>query len=129
IQGYLLADTSPDELSAGVQAVSRGMHHLSPPVAARLADSHSRERLSAREEEVLRLVIAGLCNKDICRRMKIALGTVKSHLKSAFAKMKVESRTGAIAEARRSGLLPLDEPELLRQSDTRVAEQSPRPAV
>jgi DNA-binding NarL/FixJ family response regulator len=82
VRGYLLVGCSLDELAAGVRAVHRGARHLSPQVAARLAESISLQPLTAREEEVLRLVVEGLCNKPIGRRLGIAVGTVKSHLKS-----------------------------------------------
>jgi DNA-binding NarL/FixJ family response regulator len=65
----------------------------------------SVEPLTAREEQVLRLVVAGLCNKAIGRQLGIAVGTVKSHLKSAFEKLDVQSRTQAAAAVERRGLL------------------------
>jgi DNA-binding NarL/FixJ family response regulator len=105
VRGYLLVGCSLDELAAGVRAVHRGARHLSPQVAARLAESISVEPLTAREEEVLRLVVEGLCNKAIGKRLGIAVGTVKSHLKSTFDKLNVESRTQAVAAVERRGLL------------------------
>jgi DNA-binding NarL/FixJ family response regulator len=105
VRGYLLVGCSLDELAVGVRAVHRGARHLSPQVAARLAESISLEPLTAREEEVLRLVVEGLCNKAIGRRLGIAVGTVKSHLKSTFDKLDVESRTQAVAAVERRGLL------------------------
>jgi DNA-binding NarL/FixJ family response regulator len=105
VRGYLLVGCSLDELAAGVRAVHRGARHLSPQVAARLAESISLEPLTAREEEVLGLVVEGLCNKAIGRRLGIAVGTVKSHLKSTFDKLDVESRTQAVAAVERRGLL------------------------
>ena len=105
VHGYLLVGCGLDELVAGVRAVFRGARHLSPQVAARLAESISVEALTAREEQVLRLVVDGLCNKAIGRRLGIAVGTVKSHLKSTFDKLSVESRTQAAAAVKRRGLL------------------------
>jgi DNA-binding NarL/FixJ family response regulator len=105
VRGYLLIGCSLQELVDGVRAVHRGTRHLSPQVAARLAESISLETLTSREEEVLRLVVEGLCNKAIGRQLGIALGTVKSHLKSAFNKLNVESRTQAVGVVERRGLL------------------------
>jgi DNA-binding NarL/FixJ family response regulator len=105
VRGYLLVGCSLDELAAGVRAVHWGARHLSPQVAARLAECIALEPLTAREEEVLRLVVEGLCNKAIGRRLGIAVGTVKSHLKSTFDKLDVESRTQAVAAVERRGLL------------------------
>jgi DNA-binding CsgD family transcriptional regulator len=74
-------------------------------IRSALAESISLEPLTSREEEVLRLVVEGLCNKAIGRRLGIAVGTVKPHLKSTFDKLRVESRTQAVAVVERWGLL------------------------
>ena len=105
VRGYLLVGCSLEELVEGVRVVHRGARYLSPQVATRLAESISLEPLTSREEEVLRLVVEGLCNKAVGRQLGIAVGTVKSHLKSAFDKLKVQSRTQAIAVVERRGLL------------------------
>jgi DNA-binding NarL/FixJ family response regulator len=105
VRGYLMVGCSLEELVEGVRVVHRGARYLSPQVATRLAESISLQPLTSREEEVLRLVVEGLCNKAIGRRLGIAVGTVKSHLKSAFDKLNVESRTQAIAVVERRGLL------------------------
>lgn len=105
VRGYLLVGCGLDELAGAVRAVHAGSRHLSPQVAQRLADSVSREPLTCREEEVLRLVVEGMGNKMIARRLGIAVGTVKSHLKGIFDKLEVESRTQAICAAERRGLL------------------------
>jgi DNA-binding NarL/FixJ family response regulator len=112
VRGYLLVGCGLDELAAGVRAVHRGARYLSPQVAARLAESTLIEALTARESEVLRLVVEGLCNKAIGRRLGIAVGTVKSHLKSAFDKLNVESRTQAVAAVERRGLLQRPVPQM-----------------
>jgi two-component system NarL family response regulator len=105
VRGYVLLGCALDELAASVRAVHRGGRHLSPEAAARLAESFSVEPLTVREEEVLCLVVDGLCNKAIGRQLGIAVGTVKSHLKSAFEKLGVGSRTQAAAVVARRGLM------------------------
>ncbi len=105
VRGYLLIGCAVDELAESARAVHRGAFHLSPQIASRLADSISFEALTAREEQVLRLVVEGLCNKAIGRQLGIAVGTVKSHLKSTFDKLHVGSRTQAIVAVERRGLL------------------------
>lgn len=122
VRGYLLVGCSLNELADGVRAVNRGARQLSPQVAARLAESMSVEALTAREEEVLRLVVEGLCNKAIGRRLGIAVGTVKSHLKATFDKLNVESRTQAVAAVERRGLLSHSRPP---GPGARVPQQSP----
>lgn len=105
VRGYLLVGCTLDELAAGVRAVHRGARHLSPQVAERLAESMFVEALTTREEDVLQHVVEGLGNKAIGKRLGIAEGTVKSHLKAAFEKLGVRSRTQASAAVERRGLL------------------------
>jgi DNA-binding NarL/FixJ family response regulator len=126
VHGYLLVGCSLEELVEGVRVVHRGVRYLSPQVATRLAESISLEPLTSREEEVLRLVVEGLCNKAIAKRLGIAVGTVKSHLKSTFDKLRVDSRTQAIAVVERRGLLQLSHQRACdgaRSHSTRVERQ------
>ncbi len=106
-RGYLLLGCSIDELVTGVRALCAGMRHIAGRAAQRLADSVACEALTGREQAVLQLVVVGLGNKAIARRLDIALGTVKSHLKSIFQKLDAASRTEVAAIAERRGLLSL----------------------
>jgi len=103
--GFVLLGPSPDELFDAVRTVHRGECHLSPMIAAKLAASLAAEPLTAREAQVLALLSDGLCNKLIATRLDISNGTVKSHLRAAFEKLGVRSRTEAILMAERRGLL------------------------
>ncbi len=105
VLGYVLAGCAVNDLAAAIRAVHHGMRHLSPQVAQNLADCLSGDPLTFRETQVLRLVVEGLPNKAIARRLDIAVGTVKSHLKGVFDKLNVDSRTQAICAAERRGLL------------------------
>lgn len=105
VAGYLLSGCPLDLLSASVRAVQQGSRYFSPGVTERLAESMSAERLTAREEAVLRLVIDGLCNKAIAGRLGVAVGTVKTHLKAVFEKLGVASRTQAVIAVAQRGLL------------------------
>ncbi len=104
--GYLLKDSGPDQLLAGVEAAARGESPLDPKVAGALMASRRRpaERevaLTARESEVLSLVVEGLANKAIARRLGISEKTVKAHLTSVFAALDVTDRTQAALWAER----------------------------
>lgn len=106
--GYLLKDSTPDELRGGVRAAARGESPLSPKAAravinAREAPGESAE-LSEREREVLALVASGLPNKLIARRLEISEKTVKAHLTSIFHELDVTDRTQAALWARSQGL-------------------------
>jgi ATP/maltotriose-dependent transcriptional regulator MalT len=65
----------------------------------------ARPRLSEREREVLVLVARGLTNKAIARELLVSQATVKTHLLHTYAKLGVESRTGAVTRAREWGAL------------------------
>ncbi len=102
---FLLLGTSAEELFVAVRAAHRGEIHLSPSIASKLAVSLTTEPLTERESQVLTLLTDGLCNKRIAAQLDISVGTVKAHLRSAFDKLGVHSRTEAILLAERRGLL------------------------
>lgn len=106
--GYLLKDTPPEELIAGIRAAAAGETALAPVIAGRLLARMRAPQptLSGRELEVLRLVAAGATNGGIAERLHISDATVKSHLVHVFTKLGVSSRTAAVAAARDAGLLP-----------------------
>jgi len=108
--GYLLKDAEPDEIEAAIRAASRGEAPLAPRAAAALlADRRSRAasgvELSPREREVLQLVLDGLANKQIARRLGISEKTVKGHLTNLFQRIGVSDRTQAALWAERTGAL------------------------
>lgn len=105
--GYLLKDTEPAELVRAIRAAAAGETVLAPPVAARLLRRMSAPdtALTARELEIVARVGHGDSNRDIARALTISEATVKSHLVHIFTKLGVDSRTRAVAEARRRGLL------------------------
>ena len=67
----------------------------------------SSARLSAREREVLALVAAGISNKGIARELRVSPNTVKFHIASLFAKLGAASRTEAVTQGVRLGLIML----------------------
>jgi DNA-binding NarL/FixJ family response regulator len=109
--GYLLKDADPEDVIAGVRAVSRGESPLHPRAARQLLGArqaghvgHAGVDLTPREQEVLGLVRQGLANKQIARRLGISERTVKAHLTSVFARIGVVDRTQAALWAERRGL-------------------------
>jgi DNA-binding NarL/FixJ family response regulator len=100
----VLKHAGPDELLDAIRAAARGDSPLDPKAARVLLASRrvgpAARRLSAREEEVLRLVAAGLANKLIARKLSISERTVKAHLTSVFAQLGVSDRTQAALWAR-----------------------------
>ena len=110
--GYLLKDADPAEVAAAIRAAVVGGVPLDPRAARVMLDAQrtaQREiKLSARETEVLQLVVAGLANKSIARRLGITERTVKAHLTSIFQQLQVGDRTQAALWAKEH--LPDDKP-------------------
>jgi DNA-binding NarL/FixJ family response regulator len=108
--GYLLKDAEPDELRSAIRAAARGEAPLAPKAAAALLAERSRRdpaelELTGREREVLELVVAGMANKQIARRLGISEKTVKGHLTNLFQRIGVSDRTQAALWAERTGAL------------------------
>src|SRR6195256_289951 len=106
-KGYLLKDVPREALMDCIRRVHAGETSVPVNLVAKLADRVSGETLSKREIEVLKLMAKGKSNKEIASALFISEGTVKSHGKAIFAKMNVVSRTEAVAEATRRGLIRL----------------------
>jgi DNA-binding NarL/FixJ family response regulator len=105
--GYLLKDVDADEVAAGIRAAARGESPLDPRAARAMLDARSEPDpfggLSEREREVLALLVEGLPNKLIARRLQISEKTVKSHLTRIFRELGVTDRTQAALWAERHG--------------------------
>jgi len=114
--GYLLKDSEPEELLAGIEAAAQGASPLAPRVAATLVEERraggTPEAISDREREVLALLGAGVANKQIAFRLGISPKTVKSHLSHIFRQIGVNDRLQAALWARRHGLV--DDADLRR---------------
>lgn len=108
--GYLLKDADPAEIHAAVRAAARGESPLDPKAAAALLSTRGGRsaggiELTGREREVLRLVVDGMANKQIARRLGISEKTVKGHLTNLFQRIGVADRTQAALWAERTGAL------------------------
>jgi two-component system, NarL family, response regulator LiaR len=108
--GYLLKDVDPQALADGIRDVHAGRPALDPSVAARLMRRGGSQRpthsdLTARERDVLALVVEGLANKQIAQRLGIGEKTIKTHVSRVLAKLGVEDRTQAAVLAIREGLV------------------------
>ncbi|MBT8160602.1 MULTISPECIES: response regulator transcription factor [Arthrobacter] len=105
--GYVLKDAAPDEIFAAVRGAAQGKSVMSAPVASKLFQQlrNPDEVLTPREAELLSLLIQGLSNRELGKRLFISEATVKTHLAHIYAKLGVETRAAAIAVAiRREGM-------------------------
>jgi NarL family two-component system response regulator LiaR len=100
---YLLKDVSPDDLVDAIRAVHHGEARLHPDIARKLMEQvsqkrsipqeTSREKLTEREREVIRLVAMGRNNREIALELFISEKTVKTHISNILGKLNLEHRT------------------------------------
>jgi DNA-binding NarL/FixJ family response regulator len=107
VQAYLTKDVLHDELIKAIHAVHSGHTYLPAAVAASLAAQMPRPDLSAREIQVLELIVQGLANKQIAYSLSIAEHTVKNHVKNILSKLGVQDRTQAATAAIQRGIVHL----------------------
>jgi len=116
--GYLLKDSSIEEVAQAVRVVNEGQSLISPSMAVKLIDEFKqmskpeREqgpalRLTERELEVLRLVAKGLNNREVAKELFISENTVKNHVRNILEKLQLHSRMEAVMYAMREKLLDL----------------------
>ena len=123
--GYLLKDASGDNLAEAVRGALRGESQIDPTVARKVlrefqqlaqhrspapqppVEEEPLEQLTDREEEVLKLVAAGLANKEIAQQLSLSEGTVKNHISAILAKLHANDRTQAVLTALKRGLVDL----------------------
>jgi two-component system, NarL family, response regulator len=104
-KAYLLKDVQPEELFRCIRAVHAGEAYLQSKVAAKLVQRVQEPHLTEREIQILASLAEGKSNRAIGLALHISESTVKSHLKSLFAKLDVTSRAEAIALAAKRGLV------------------------
>ena len=107
VHAYLTKDVLHDELLKAIRAVHAGQTYLPAAVAAALAAQMPRPDLSAREVQVLALIVQGQANKQIAFSLGIAEHTVKNHVKSILSKLGVQDRTQAATAAIQRGIIHL----------------------
>lgn len=109
--GFLLKDTSEENLFDAIRQAAQGRSPLAPSVAARLVRrmrGAGDDELTEREIEILEFVAQGLNNKGIARNLLISESTVKAHMLHIFGKLGVADRTAAVTTALRRGIIRLE---------------------
>ena len=113
--GYILKQSSSDELLRGIRAVAKGGNYLDPAIAGRVMGNYSRraaglessaqQTISERETEVLRQIAWGYSNKEIALQMTISVKTVEAHKANAMRKLNIGSRIDIVRYAILQGWL------------------------
>lgn len=115
--GYLLKDSSPQELLQAIRSVYQGQPSLAPNIAYKVIRELSQpsslpqteEPLTEREVETLRLIAQGLSNEEIAQKLTISERTVGKHVSNILEKLHLANRTQAALYALRQGLASLDD--------------------
>jgi two-component system response regulator DegU len=108
--GYIVKDSSLQELVSAIKAIGEGSSYVDPRVAAALLRRRApvhvpyTSQLSPRETDIIRLIAQGLSNRDIGRRLVLSEKTVKNHVSRIFSKLHFTARSQAAVHAIRSGL-------------------------
>ena len=128
-RGYLLLGCSLQDLSAGLRSVYLGGIALGPLVASRIADRMKQQALTRREGDILRHMMLGMSNKAIASKLTLAVGTVKTHVKSVLEKLDASSRTQAVSIAQRRGILREDDESVARSLRASLAHLGRAPML
>ncbi len=123
-RGYLLKNLESAELRGMLLAIERGEAAITPAIAGRILTELARpepvaaptpdagrpdpDRLTEREMDVLRLVVAGMRNKEIATDLGISENTAKFHLRNILDKLHAQNRAEVVARAMRDGLVDRD---------------------
>ena len=115
--GYLLKDSSPEELIRAIRQVHRGEPALHPTIARKLLQEIVQpvditpppEALTVRELAVLQLIAQGMRNQEIADQLAVSESTVRTHVSRILGKLHLASRTQAALYALREGLASLDD--------------------
>jgi len=112
-QGYILKDSSPNEILAAIRQVHQGETSMRPSIAEKLMRELQRssptvDPLTEREVEILKLVAQGLPNQEIAEQLVISERTVRTHVTNILSKLHLANRTQATLYALREGLTDLD---------------------
>ena len=117
--GYLLKDSSPEELVQAIHQVYQGEPSLHPTIARKVLQEiqtppepeqpRTAEPLTEREVEVLQMIVRGMGNQSIGKRLSISEATVRTHVSNILGKLHLASRTQAALYALQQGWASLDD--------------------
>lgn len=115
--GYLLKSSPGDDLVEALSRVLRGGAAMDARIARRvlemfrgLTNPKADYGLTAREHEILQLLVDGMTKKQIAEHLRLSPHTIDGHVRNIYMKLHVQNRSGAVAKALRENLLPPKRP-------------------
>jgi DNA-binding NarL/FixJ family response regulator len=116
--GFVLKDDPPEQLIAAIRTIAAGDALLSPAITKRVIRQFTRiprpappkalGELTAREQEILRLIASGLSNGEIAQQLYISDTTVKTHVTHILQKLSLRDRVQAVVLAYQTGIFEAD---------------------
>ena len=106
--GYICKDISPEDLRTAIREVAAGRKYIPNDIAQILSENVGQETLTPAEQNVLRIIVGGMSNKEIAFALEVSENTVKTHVKNIFDKIGVSDRTSAATTAIKRGLVRVD---------------------
>lgn len=106
--GYICKDVSLKDLVAAIRTVASGRKYIPDDIARILSENLGQEDLTPAEQNVLRMIVGGMSNKEIAFALDVSENTVKTHVKNIFDKIGVSDRTSAATTAIKRGLVRVD---------------------
>jgi DNA-binding NarL/FixJ family response regulator len=118
--GYLVKGSSKDDIANAIVNLRQGGAPMSPGIARmvldrmrstmpKIDDDPGAPSLTKKEQAILDLIARGETYGDIANMLAVSVGTVQTHIKSIYGKLSVHSRSAAVFEAQRKGLLVRDQ--------------------
>lgn len=106
-RGYLLKDTTSEELIQAIRVVHQGQRYVPTELALKITDRLQTTSLTQREQQVLQLLVNGKSKQEISAALEISEGTIKFHINNILGKLQVRDRTQAVIVALKRGLVRL----------------------
>ena len=115
--GYLLKDSSPQDLLQAIHTVANGEGFLSPSIASKVMREinqppklpPTKDPITEREVEILQFVAKGLTNDEIAEKLVVSERTVRTHVSNILAKLQLANRTQAALYALKEGIAKLED--------------------
>jgi len=110
--GYLLKTSSTEDIGAAIRSAASGGSPINPTIARRVLDMFSKANppqkdygLTAREKEILQLLVQDHSTKEAAARLHISYHTADGYIRDIYEKLQVNTRSGAVAKAVKEGLV------------------------